>query len=92
MSAKNPHLMNTYADMLQNMMVDPNNPYLRNLLWQNNANFNQLKGANQKLLLNAATAAAPVEEEDDDEEMGVAETYADYKPRKCKLFQLHFND
>lgn len=31
------------------------------------------------------------EDEGDDEEMGVAETYADYWPAKCKLFEPHLS-
>lgn len=37
-------------------------------------------------------AAVPQEEEEvDDEEMGVAETYADYMPRKCKHIYKYFS-
>jgi hypothetical protein len=33
-------------------------------------------------------ATIPEEEDVEDEEMGVAETYADYMPTKCKYFIL----
>lgn len=32
------------------------------------------------------------EEEGDDEEMGVAETYADYWPAKCKFVEIWFEN